>query len=56
MKASVVRRIQKSGKSSIIRICGRNQISRLIEWLYEGYEYDKIGFTRKYEKSLLFQK
>lgn len=56
LNAIVKKRIQKSGKSSIIRISGRKQILKMIEWLYDGYEIDKIGLKRKYDKSCLFKK
>jgi hypothetical protein len=52
----IKKRIQKSGKSSYLRITGRKQVLKLIEWLYEGYDNDKIGLKRKFEKSLLFKK
>lgn len=52
----IKRRIHKNGKSSILRITGRRQILKLIEWLYDGYEIDKIGLKRKFEKSCLFKK
>lgn len=52
----IKKRIQKKGKSSMLRITGRKQVLKMIEWLYEGYETDKIGLKRKYEKSCLFKK
>ena len=52
----IKKRIQKNGKSSMLRITGRKQVLKMIEWLYDGYEIDKIGLKRKYEKSCLFKK
>jgi hypothetical protein len=52
----VQKRINKKGKSSIIRLCKRRQIEELSKWLYEGYDVDKIGLSRKYNKSTLFYK
>jgi hypothetical protein len=52
----ITKRVQKKGKSSVLRICGRRQILKLIEWLYDGYEIDKIGLKRKFKKSCLFKK
>ena len=52
----IKRRIQKTGKSSILRITGRKQVLKLIDWLYDGYEIDKIGLIRKFNKSCLFKK
>jgi hypothetical protein len=53
---TIQKRFQKNGKSSCLRISGRKQILKLIEWLYKGYEIDKIGLKRKFEKSCLFKK
>jgi hypothetical protein len=52
----IQRRINKKSKSSIIRLCQRQKIEDLSKWLYDGYEIDKIGLPRKYNKSLLFSK
>lgn len=52
----VQRRLNKKSKSSIIRLCQRQKIEELSKWLYDGYEIDKIGLSRKYNKSLLFSK
>lgn len=52
----VQRRLNKKSKSSIIRLCQRQKIEELSKWLYDGYEMDKIGLSRKYNKSLLFSK
>lgn len=52
----IQRRINKKSKSSIIRLCQRQKIEDLSKWLYDGYEIDKIGLSRKYNKSLLFSK
>lgn len=52
----VQRRINTKSKSSIIRLCQRQKISDFSKWLYNGYEIDKIGLSRKYYKSLLFSK
>ena len=52
---TIVRRIQKDkNKSSIIRICNRDGIKKLINWLYDGYENDRVGLKRKFFKSKLF--
>ena len=53
---SIQRRTQGKNKSSIIRLCKRNQIANLIDWLYNGYVDDKIGLIRKYDKALLILK
>ena len=50
----IQRRIHKKSKSSIIRLCKRESIISLCDWLYDGYLNDKIGLQRKYNKSLLF--
>jgi len=52
----IQKRINKKSKSSIIRLCQRQKISDLSKWLYDGYEFDKIGLSRKYNKSILFDK
>jgi hypothetical protein len=52
----VQKRLNKKSKSSIIRLCQRQKIEDLSKWLYDGYEIDKIGLSRKYNKSLLFSK
>jgi hypothetical protein len=52
----IQKRINKKSKSSIIRLCQRQKIEDLSKWLYDGYEIDKIGLPRKYNKSLLFSK
>ena len=52
----VQKRLNKKSKSSIIRLCQRQKISDFSNWLYDGYESDKIGLSRKYNKSILFDK
>ncbi len=53
---SIQKRATIKSKSSIIRICKRDDIINLSRWLYDGYLEDGIGLTRKYNKSLLFYK
>jgi hypothetical protein len=52
----VQKRVNKKSKSSIIRLCKRESIVNFCSWLYDGYENDKIGLQRKYNKSLFFIK
>lgn len=52
----IQRRISGENKSSIIRLCKRDKIFEFSKWLYDGYENDKIGLKRKYDKSILFIK
>lgn len=53
---TIQKRINQRSKSSIIRLCKRNMISDFSRWLYDGYDSDRIGLSRKYYKSLLFLK
>lgn len=50
------RRTSKKGNSSIIILCQRQKLIDFSKWLYSGYEEDRIGLYRKYQKSLLFNK
>lgn len=52
----IQKRISKKSKSSIIRLCQRKKIEEFSKWLYDGYEIDNIGLSRKYKKSLLYSK
>ncbi len=42
---------KKNSKSSSLRISNKKDIIKLINWLYEGFENDKIGLSRKYNKA-----
>lgn len=46
------RKLSKNGNSSIIRFGGRESICKLHNYVYSNFINDKIGLTRKYEKSL----
>lgn len=50
----IQKRVSKKSKSSIIRLCQKKKIIEFSKWLYDGYEIDKIGLIRKYNKYLLF--
>jgi hypothetical protein len=51
VKGSICQTISKKGhKSSTLRICGIENCKRFCEFIYAGYELDKIGFSRKYQK------
>lgn len=57
IKYKIVRRIQKRKNgltptgSSIIRITGKINLSKLIEYIYPSLEYT-VGLTRKYDKAM----
>lgn len=57
IKYSIARRSQlqngKINQSSIIRFCSKQNIYNFGSYIYQGYENDKIGFTRKYQKFLI---
>jgi len=49
----IKRRIQnKKSRSSIIQICKKSEIKELIYFVYDGYDSDKIGLKRKYDKAM----
>ena len=53
LKYSISRRLHKGSKSSTIRISNKKDIISLVKWLYDGYEKDNIGLSRKYKKCII---
>ena len=51
VKYSIYNRIRKNGnKSSSIRVAGRYNILKVLDYIYQDYNLDKIGLSRKYDK------
>lgn len=46
----ICRNINKCGKNSTVCIYKKDDIKKLGEYVYNGFENDKIGLNRKYEK------
>ncbi len=49
----VSRRQSDKGDSSVVKVMQRDAAQRLLSYIYNEYEIDKIGFPRKYEKAKL---
>ena len=54
-KCKITKTTTKNGKSSCLRITNKKDILILINWVYSGYEKDKIGLERKYKKTLEYE-
>lgn len=55
IKKTIVIKNGKTYKSSVVRVTKRKDIIKLGEYIYNGFEEEKIGFDRKYKKILIMK-
>lgn len=49
IKYSIEKNKNKKGESSVIKITNKKDITKLGDYIYQNYEFDQLGFPRKYE-------
>jgi hypothetical protein len=52
----IVRGIVKNGRHSYVKVFGWETIAQLGDYIYQGYEKDGIGLSRKYKKYIDIKK